>query len=277
MEYNIAVYNGGTQSQSSKTALKLMFDWMNASTEIVYQGDIDSEYLESFDMIVIPGGWAPSYIEDLGTDGIRAIREFVEDGGAFFGVCAGAYFACDIIIWEGHTTQYPLDLVNSTGIGPIDEIALWPNYDMCVIELNHDSVSVDLSGEPLNHTVMYYGGPYFEFLDEEQIDVLATFSINDKPAMVTCEYGNGRVFLSGPHPEWEEDSQRDNCIWDNELEDYGSEWNMMLKVSRWLVWKNDTHTTTSDILEFNSELSIALGATSVAVIALVIFYLKRMR
>jgi hypothetical protein len=52
---------------------------------------------------------------------------------------------------------------------------------------------------------------------------------------------------------------------------------MMLKVSRWLVWKNDTHTTTSDILEFNSELSIALGATSVAVIALVIFYLKRMR
>ncbi|MFW9789209.1 MAG: hypothetical protein ACFFE1_16170, partial [Candidatus Thorarchaeota archaeon] len=42
-------------------------------------------------------------------------------------------------------------------------------------------------------------------------------------------------FLTGPHPEWEEDSFRDGSVWDNYLEDNGSEWELCKDVSLWLA------------------------------------------
>jgi hypothetical protein len=74
---------------------------------------------------------------------------------------------------------------------------------------------------------------------------LATYAENDESAMIAFEYDDGRVFLSGPHPEWEEDSARDNSIgWDAVFDDFGSEWPMMLKVSLWLL-ENSWPATTS--------------------------------
>ena len=46
---------------------------------------------ERFDVLVIPGGFAPNTVDALGALGARKILAFVEDGGGFFGVCAGAY------------------------------------------------------------------------------------------------------------------------------------------------------------------------------------------
>ena len=60
--------------------------------------------------------------------------------------------------------------------------------------------------------------------------------------MIALEYEEGRVFLSGPHPEWEEDSDRDGQAWPDGFDDDGSEWNMMLAVSLWLT-ESDSSTT----------------------------------
>lgn len=53
--------------------------------------------------------------------------------------------------------------------------------------------------------------------------------------MVAFEYGKGRVFLSGPHPEIEVDSDRDGSNRFNDLEDEGSEWPLLLAVMNWLT------------------------------------------
>jgi len=272
----VAVYFGDqSSSQSSRNALTFMFQWMNASTDLLYASDIIDGELSNYDMVVIPGGWAVTYNSELGTSGIAEIRRFVREGGAFFGVCAGAYFACDKITWEGTTLDYSLDLFDGTGVGPIEEIAGWPNYDMCEISVNHSSDIIDFSGEPATHSVMYYGGPCFESESQDGVHTLATFSVNNQSAMIAFEYESGRVFLSGPHPEWEEDSQRDNSVWENEFDDQGSEWDMMMKVSLWLVEDLESSTTPLSTLGLSFEQSVAIAATLLVVIVLIVYRTKK--
>lgn len=273
---SVAIYYGDqSSSQSSRNALTFMFQWMNASTGLLYASDIIGGELSNYDMVVIPGGWAVSYNSELGTSGITEIRRFVREGGAFFGVCAGAYFACDKVTWEETTLDYSLDLFDGTGVGPVVEIASWPNYDMCEIRVNHSSDIIDFSGEPAAHSVMYYGGPYFESESQDGIHTLATFSVNNQSAMIAFEYESGRVFLSGPHPEWEEDSQRDNSIWENEFDDQGSEWDMMMKVSLWLVEDLESSTTTPPTLGLSFEQSVAIAATLLVVLVLFVYRMKK--
>jgi glutamine amidotransferase-like uncharacterized protein len=234
----VAVYEGVTNEQSSslssRTALFWMFRWMNATVDVVTAADIRNDILDSYDIVAIPGGWAWAYYQDLYTSGVTRIRQFVQNGGAFFGVCAGAYFACDSLIWEGGHIEYTLDLYPNQGIGPIEEIAPWPDNNMTRINLNKSVEGVDLSGEPDSHMTMYYGGPYFETSGTEGVTTLATYDVNDEPAIIGYEYGQGRIVLSGPHVEWEEDADRDGVAWVNVYDDEGSEWNMMLQISLWL-------------------------------------------
>jgi glutamine amidotransferase-like uncharacterized protein len=53
--------------------------------------------------------------------------------------------------------------------------------------------------------------------------------------MVAFEYGEGKVFLSGPHPEIEVVSERDGSGRFDELADEGSEWPVLLAVVKWMV------------------------------------------
>jgi hypothetical protein len=53
--------------------------------------------------------------------------------------------------------------------------------------------------------------------------------------MLAYEFGQGRVFLTGVHTEFEEGSDRDNVLWDNNMHDPESEWPLMSKAVRWLV------------------------------------------
>ncbi|UCE11831.1 MAG: hypothetical protein JSW61_07835 [Candidatus Thorarchaeota archaeon] len=231
----VALYTGGPTSESSRESLSRMFSWMNASVTVLSGSAIREGELENFDLVVIPGGYAPDFIDDIGARGLDKIRDFTSNGGSFIGVCAGAYFASDYIIWQGIPTEYRLDLFDGAAVGAIDQIAPWPNFQMCTISINRNSIRIDLSSEPANHTIMYFGGPYFLPSDPSEIEILATYDINDEAAMISFEYGQGRVFLSGPHPEWEEDSDRDNASWPDDFDDNGSEWNLMLSVSLWLT------------------------------------------
>jgi hypothetical protein len=109
---------------------------------------------------------------------------------------------------------------------------------------------------------------------------LATYAANNESAMIAFEYEDGRVFLSGPHPEWEEDSDRDNVVgWDIAFDDFGSEWDMMIKVSLWLLENSGSETTspTSTTPEepFNLDSIVIFGGISLGVIIVALVLLKR--
>ena len=83
--------------------------------------------------------------------------------------------------------------------------------------------------------VTYPNGPYLKPYEETNVTIIAIFEITGNPAMVVFEYGKGRVFLSGPHPEIEVDSDRDGSGKFNDLDDDGSEWPLLLSVMKWLT------------------------------------------
>ncbi|MFX0054997.1 MAG: BPL-N domain-containing protein [Candidatus Hermodarchaeota archaeon] len=287
----VAVYEGVTDEQSSslssRTALFWMFRWMNATVDVVTAADIRNDILNDYDIIAIPGGWAWAYFQDLTNSGVVRIRSFVENGGAFFGVCAGAYFACDNIRWEGENIGYSLDLYPNLGIGPIEEIAAWPGHNMTRINLNKAVTGPDLSGEPDSHIVMYYGGPYFETGGTDGVTVLATYDVNDEPAIIAYEYGQGRIVLSGPHVEWEEDADRDGVAWENVYDDAGSEWDMMLQIGLWLSengFEATTSYTTSSSTTADSsptlppmEIDPALGLVVILAVVVIAMVVDRLR
>ena len=279
----VAVYDRGSGVTSdprehTMAALYWMFRWMNATVEFVNSSAIKEGVLNDFQIIAVPGGYAYDYYLDLGSSGANAIRDFVAEGGAYWGSCAGAFYALQEFEWseygETDTYYYGLDLYPGRGVGPIIGIADWPNIAMTDVQINTTNELIDLSQEPSNQSIMYYGGPYFETEGVEGITTIATYSYNDMSAMIAFEYGdgNGRVFLSGPHPESEEDSFRDGCLFDNYLDDNGSEWELCKKVSLWLAASNFIPTGPS----LDSNLIIMMASIGIiAVVVLIVRISKR--
>ena len=90
---------------------------------------------------------------------------------------------------------------------------------------------------PTKMTMYYQGGCYLVPDNGSSINVLGSYNATGEPAIAICEYGQGRVFISGPHPEIEEDDDRDGIsfyeledgIWDPE-----SDWPLLRDAVKWL-------------------------------------------
>ena len=157
----------------------------------------DGRVLGMADIFVMPGGADLPYCAKLNGAGNENIRAYVEEGGTYLGICAGAYYACKSIEWDkGRSDEIvgkrELAFVNATAVGSIPEIA--PPYD----DTLQTAAVIDLEG----NSVYYHGGPYFR-LNNKQVEVLARYQRLpfDAPAIVRSHVGEGLVILSGVHFE----------------------------------------------------------------------------
>jgi len=198
-DVRVAIYDGGGILPSSKAALDSMFAWMRANVGHVNETSIREGALADYDLLVIPaGGGFEVFLQNEGMD---AIRQFVEDGGSYFGICGGAAFATDT----------GLSLYNGTYHSSIEGIGQF----LMDMNVNRSSTGPDLSGEPESYSI---------FL----------------PCMIAFKYGAGTVFLSSPHPEYEEGNNRDGVTYFDALGDPDSEWGLLLKVCRWLTQASES-------------------------------------
>jgi glutamine amidotransferase-like uncharacterized protein len=210
-----------------------MFEWMDCTIVLLYAEDVNDRSLDKLDVLVFPGGNSDPYVEDITAAGKEKIRDFVRDGGGYIGTCAGANFAAETVVWRGYVfTEGLLDLVPGTADGPVNEIYPYPETGMC--EVNYTAPDHPISkGLGDTEWIYYWWGPKFIPNEGADVDVIGTYAVTDEPAMVAFEYGEGRVFLIGPHPEWEEDSDRDGYEPDEEHDDRGSDWPLMRNVTFW--------------------------------------------
>lgn len=151
---------------------------------------------------IMPGG-ASRYVTDkLRGRGNAAISAYVEDGGVYVGICAGAYYACAEIQWnqKGETplsATGELNFVNGTASGPIEEFCTRDSGELRTARI----ARLNLDGEREAHT-LYLGGPYLP--DAPGLDILARYADLPAPvpAIVRGDYGKGRFLLSSPHCEF---------------------------------------------------------------------------
>jgi biotin--protein ligase len=156
------------------------------------------------DLIVFPGGRDVYYQSALSGLGTLKIRRFVEQGGSYLGLCAGAYFGADSIEFDkGGRMQVcgkrDLGFFPGVATGP----AYGPNKFSYDNEHGAEAALVSWKGEKV--FTYFNGGCQFENADHfADVEVLGSYlHLEGSPAaIVSCRHGLGKALLSGVHLEY---------------------------------------------------------------------------
>jgi glutamine amidotransferase-like uncharacterized protein len=241
----VALYVGGRFMHASGliswengvTATLRMLEWMNVTAKVVTAQGINNGGLDGFLALYVPGGDMYQYSLEISAEGRENIRSFVETGGGYVGVCEGAFFASESYAWSNpkhRCMKATLGLLAGTAFGPTDALSCYPSYTMCKINIANNAHFI-VDSEPEGHWMFYDGGPAFALRPAANAVILASYDESNDTAIVAFEKGLGRVVLIGAHPEFEEGSERDGVVFESNLEDKGSEWNLMRKAVLWCM------------------------------------------
>ncbi len=177
--------------------------------------DIQAGVLDQFDVVIFPGGSGSKQAAAIGKEGCRAVREFVESGGGYVGICAGAFLATAKYDWS-------LALVNAdtfTGNREIPGVGvkrMWFRGSGIVkMELTDEGKKI-LGDLPGLVELGYANGPILSPAGKDDLPEyvpLAFFrseiskyepqegTMVDTPAIVASTFGKGRALAISPHPE----------------------------------------------------------------------------
>jgi glutamine amidotransferase-like uncharacterized protein len=221
----VAIYNNQNSDVylASRIALQNMFEWMNAKVFNITALEIQQGKLFEYSIFVIPGRAPGVSLYELGENGMNSILDYIKLGGSYIGICGGAIFAAseEFNLFSGEVL-YPVP-----GVSPTTHIT-----EMRLIK---NSGGPNFSSKNETFSTLYWGSSYFNLNGMNNILPIALYSECNESGMIAYSYGLGNVFLSSPHPEFEENNERDGTdIFDN-LNDVDSEWPMMLNISQWLV------------------------------------------
>lgn len=203
----ILIYSDDGASPDSIGGLKSFFQQDEKKYKVCFVTGADlvqSNWMQSTDLLIIPGGRSLPFYEKLGKQGNKNIVDFVEQGGCYLGLCAGAYYACQETIFSKNTD---LELLLPGELNFFKGNAIGPIYggDDFVYGTEKGARVVDITWEDdKNYSVYLNGACYFENADQlDNTKVIARYASDDidYPAVIQCDYGKGRVILSGIHPE----------------------------------------------------------------------------
>jgi len=203
----LAVYKGpGAPDKSRATLTGALGRDPDLVMEDVTPDDIRAGKLAGYDVLVQPGGSGGGQGRALGPEGRARVQEFVKKGGAYLGVCAGAYLATNDYSWSlGLLNARVLDKKHwARGVAPVE-----------VATTEKGRAPLGAPGESL--TISYRQGPLLApgtAADLPAYEEWATFrgdvALKGAPkgvmpgttAVAAAPFGQGRVVCFSPHPEY---------------------------------------------------------------------------
>jgi glutamine amidotransferase-like uncharacterized protein len=200
------------ENEASKLAARLFQAELNLSTAFV---DLDVLDFQDVKLIYFPGGEAASIRPS--EKALRRVRQAVATGAGYMGTCAGAFIAVEAMTTASHirlgTDSYSFGIFPGMAEWGGGE-GTWPFY----VDVRHPIVANSSVADDLAPVMeMRFVGSTSNLLptyaDELQNWRVVTL---DKPSdgaptgkravMTATVFGKGRVFLSGPHPEAQENT-----------------------------------------------------------------------
>ncbi len=225
----VFLYNGKGVWDTGYEHLKMFLSEHNVSYKTVYAKDLIDGKLQSNlpNTLIMPGGQSWEYLAELGDQGAANIKNFVRSGGGYIGICAGAFYATSNREGGQTTGSYGIGLLEGTAY---DGTSLHTTpFIEGMMDIPLMPVSLNAGFQSMNRIVMF-GGPSFKYSEKESTDkkleVLARFQVVGDPSMVLFQYGKGKVYLSGPHLEIEED----RTDWGQAFYDPESDWPLLERV-----------------------------------------------
>ncbi len=206
MVKNICIYSDEGVGAFSAFAARHYFNHKNEPYEITPVNAakiIQNGFQKDTDLFIMPGGADRPYAKKLKGAGNQAIREYVENGGTYLGICAGAYYGCQHIEFQKNSPHEicetrELGFFNGVGIGCLPELT-HHCYDETLQSANVTTIKIN----DRNFTCLYWGGCMFVPHSETAHEVIATYQDIDgqPPAIISCAVGSGKAILSGVHFE----------------------------------------------------------------------------
>ncbi|MDR3143948.1 MAG: hypothetical protein LBT64_00415 [Puniceicoccales bacterium] len=200
MQKKVRVYaDDGVSRVCLPHVLHMFGDW-DVST-IDAAAIIDGAWMSDADVICIPGGASIPYARKLNGTGNGNIREFVAAGGAYFGICAGAYYGANRIEFDrGKPSEiigeHELKFFSGSAIGPA--FGQFDGRTYRHVTFSDNILSLGNGDRRVN--LMFYGGPYFDGIKSgDGFSVLATYAETGQPSIIHGKCGSGTVILSGAH------------------------------------------------------------------------------
>ncbi|MDQ3623196.1 MAG: BPL-N domain-containing protein [Verrucomicrobiota bacterium] len=160
--------------------------------------------LEQFGAVIFTGGSGSKQAETLQVTGREQVKRFVENGGGYLGICAGAYLACDGFSW---------------GAKVLDAKTVSQKWrrGRGIVSIEYTDLGRKIFGERFGQIpILYANGPIIKPAANDQLpdfSPLALFRSElaenespagvmiDSPAIVAGSLGKGRVLCFSPHPE----------------------------------------------------------------------------
>jgi glutamine amidotransferase-like uncharacterized protein len=171
---------------------------------------INDDWEKEAALLIIPGGADIPYTRSLNGIGNQKIRDFVENGGSFLGICAGCYYAGAFVDFAKET---------ALEVQGMRELSFFPGIVRGPFLAPYDYQSEQgaraakiiwkstLEFQENDSFYVYYnGGGYFvEAALTNNTTVLATYSSEEEgeAAIIECRVGLGKAILSGVHFEYD--------------------------------------------------------------------------
>ena len=192
---SIWIYNGcGVSADSLKHTLHMFSLHTKIPTQLV---TVDEVFFSNWDecaLFVMPGGRDLPYVRSLKGKGIDNIKKYVEEGGSYLGICAGAYFAGSKVNFD---EGGPLEIIGKR------ELAFYPGTVKGPTLKPFDYYSLKgAMATPLKWkepvTVFFNGGGHFE---EGEGNPIAYYP-DGREAVIECQVKKGKAILSSVHFEY---------------------------------------------------------------------------
>ena len=199
-----AVYHDQGSGEFSRAAL---IDALSARFRVrrIYAREIvasDAWHAQTA-LLAFPGGADLPYCRALNGAGNGSIRRYIEAGGRFLGVCAGAYYVSRRIAFEAEapgaiTGERELALFEGTARGSLHDLA--EPYSLAHLRCAALApVRASATRERLH--ALYWGGPEFIPDAGASFTPLLEYESPARLAALRTEIGRGRVVLTGVHAE----------------------------------------------------------------------------
>ncbi|MHB8898096.1 MAG: BPL-N domain-containing protein [Thermoguttaceae bacterium] len=201
----VAVYSGTGTSDSRRLVLEKLEKLPGFQCKTIDEQGIREGKLSGYDVLIHPGGSGSKQGKALEETGQAKVRDFVEGGGGFIGICAGAYLATSNYSWSLHILDAQV----------VDREHWARGHGNVKIRLRDEGKRI-LDCKRDLETIYYYQGPLLAPGGEADVpdyQALATFETeiarNGAPqgvmkgttAIADGAYGAGRVICFSPHPE----------------------------------------------------------------------------
>ena len=166
--------------------------------QLVRPEDVRAGVLGEFEVLVMPGGSGSKQAEMLEPSGCQAIRDFVDGGGGYVGICAGSYLATAQYSWS-------LNLINAR----VWDRAHWARgtgtVSLGLSSLGSEFFSAELvaanstSTQPISGWSQ--GGDTAQEIDTLQGSDSAESDASQLADLISVHYAQGPLLVPEEHPD----------------------------------------------------------------------------